>query len=121
MSQEALFQLLEGCFAAITPVELGVFLGQIDERSGEVGVVGDEVAIEIAYAKERSDVFDFRGGRPFRDPFEFGRVHGNVSGSDDHSKIVNFLGIKCALGRFQEKTLLSEDIEDSAGSGMMFF
>ena len=102
MSQEALFQLLEGCFAAITPVELGVFLGQIDERSGEVGVVGDEVAIEIAYAKERSDVFDLHGGRPFGDPLEFGRVHGYLTRSDDHSKVIDFLSVKGALGRFQK-------------------
>ena len=83
--------------------------------------MGDEVAVEIAYAKERSDVFDLHGGRPFGDPLEFGRVHGYLTRSDDHSKVINFLGIESALGWFQEKTLLSEDIEDSASLGVMFF
>ena len=120
MSQEALFQLLEGCFAAITPLKLGVFLGQIDERSGEVGIMGDEVAVEVTYAEEGSDVLNLHGGWPFRDPFELRRVHGNMSWSDDHSEVINFLGIEGALGRFQEETLLSEDVEDSAGSRMVF-
>ena len=46
------------------PVPREVFLGEVNEGLGDVGVVRDKMMVEICEAKEGSNVFDFLGGGP---------------------------------------------------------
>jgi len=74
--QEKGFEGVEGFLAGGGPVPLEIFLGEVDERTSDVGVVGDESSIEIGEAKEGAYVLDFSGGRPFGNSVELDGIHG---------------------------------------------
>ena len=79
------------------PVPRQVLFGEVDEWSGDVGVVGDKASVEIGKAKEGSDVLHFFGSRPTGDAVQFDRVHGKLSGFDNHSKVFHFVGGEAAF------------------------
>ena len=56
----------------------GVFLGQIEEGAGDVGVIADEFSVEVGKSKERMDVLYLSRGGPVSDPIEFSGIHFNV-------------------------------------------
>ena len=74
--QEEGFEGVEGFLAGGGPVPLEVFLGEVDEGAGDVGVVGDESLVEVGEAEEGAYVLYFSRSRPFGDSVEFDRVHG---------------------------------------------
>ena len=49
------------------PIPREVFLDEVDEGSGDVGVVRDETSVEVGEAEERPNVFDFLRGWPAGD------------------------------------------------------
>jgi len=50
--QEKGFEGVEGVLAGGGPVPLEVFLCKVDERTGDVGIVGNESTVEVGEAKE---------------------------------------------------------------------
>ena len=66
--QEEGFEGVEGGLAGGRPVPGEVLLGEVNERSGDIGVIRNEMSVEVCEAKEGPDVFDFLGGRPTADP-----------------------------------------------------
>ena len=56
-----------------TPGE--VLLGEVEERSRNVGVIGDKASVEVGEAKERANIFHLGWGGPTCDPVEFDLVH----------------------------------------------
>jgi len=50
--QEKGFKGVEGGLASGGPVPLEVLFGEVDEGTGDIGVVGDESTIKIGEAKE---------------------------------------------------------------------
>ena len=76
--QEAILQPIEGILAGIVPVPWGVFLGYIEEGVSDVGVVTNELSVEIGKPKKRANVFYLGQGGPVSDPIEFGGVHFDV-------------------------------------------
>ena len=58
------FESVKGGLAGGGPAPRQVFLGEVNEGSGDIGVVGDKTLVEVGEAKERPDVFDFLGGGP---------------------------------------------------------
>ena len=69
------FKHLESVFLRGMPVEWGHLLGEVDEGSGDLGVVGDEVAIESCESQECSDVSHVLRAWPVCYSFDFGGVH----------------------------------------------
>ena len=61
--QEEGLEGVEGGLAGGRPVPREVLLGEINEGLSDVGVVRNKVVVEVCETKERSDVFDFFGGR----------------------------------------------------------
>ena len=53
------------------PVPREILFGEIEEGASDVGVVGDEAAVEVGEAKERADIFHLGWGRPTGNPIEF--------------------------------------------------
>ena len=78
-----------------------IFLGEVDERTSDVGVVGDESSIEIGEAKEGAYVLDFSGGRPFGDSVKFDRVHGELTWFNNHSEVFYLICGKLAFLEFE--------------------
>ena len=62
------FEVVEQSLACRGPFPREVFLGEVDEGSGNVGVVRDEMTVEVCKAEEGSDVFDFLRSWPAGDP-----------------------------------------------------
>ena len=54
-----------------------------------VGVVADELSVEIGESEERADILYLGWGRPVADSIEFSGVHFNVSWGYYHSQVVN--------------------------------
>ena len=67
------------------PLSRGVLLDEVNQRLGNVGIIGNELSIEIGKSKERSNVFDFHWSRPFHDAVQLYWVHGKLSWSDNHA------------------------------------
>ena len=49
------------------PIPGEVLLGEVEEGPGDIGVVGDEPAVEVGKAKERANVFHLSWRRPVGD------------------------------------------------------
>ena len=58
------------------PIPREVFLGEVEERARDIGVIRDEASVEIGEAKERANIFHLGWSRPTCDSVEFNRVHG---------------------------------------------
>ena len=72
-------EALEGFKGRLTrgrPVPGEVFLGEVEERASNVGVVRDESLVEIGEAKERANIFHLGWGWPTCDSVKLDRVHG---------------------------------------------
>ena len=74
--EEEAFEGVEGGLTSRGPIPGEVFLGEVEEGAGNIGVVRDETSVEIGEAEERVNVFHLGGGRPVCDSVEFDRVHG---------------------------------------------
>ena len=85
------------------PIPGKVFLCEVEEGSSDVGVVGNKPTVEIGESKERANVFHFSWHRPVCDAVEFDRVHGQLAGFHDHSKVFYLVGGELALLEFQVK------------------
>jgi hypothetical protein len=64
-----------------------VLLGKVDEGASNIGVIRDEAMVEVGKAEEGVNILDFLRGRPFGDAIEFDRVHGELTGFNDHTKV----------------------------------
>ena len=78
-----------------------VFLSEVDEGAGDVGVIRDEATIEVGKAEEGADILDFLGSGPLSDAIEFDWVHGKLAGFDDHAEVFNFSGGEFAFLEFE--------------------
>ena len=79
------------------PVPRQVLFSEVNEWSGDVGVVGDKASVEIGKAKEGLDVLHLFRSRPTGDAIQFDRVHGELSGFNNHSKVFHFVGGEAAF------------------------
>ena len=56
MGGESSFQCLKGIIARLVPGPGVSFLGEVKERAGSVGVVGNKVTIEVCKAQEGAHI-----------------------------------------------------------------
>ena len=70
------FQGIKGCLAGRGPRPGQVFLGEVDQRAGDVGVVRNELSVEVGEAEEGAYILDLDWSRPVCNAIEFNRVHG---------------------------------------------
>ena len=66
-----------------SPVPPLLFLGEVVQGSRKLREVFDESTVEVGEADEGTDIFQALGCRPGGDGFDFDRIHGNRSGSDN--------------------------------------
>ena len=58
------------------PIPGKVLLSEVKERAGNVGVVENEMSVEIGETKERANIFHFGWSRSICDSVKLNRVHG---------------------------------------------
>ena len=108
--EEEEFKGVERGLARGGPVPQEVFLGKVEERASDVGVVGDEALVEIGEAKERANIFHLGWSRPIRNSIEFNWVHGQLTGFDDHAEVFDFVSGKLAFFEFQVEVEFSHSL-----------
>ena len=59
------------------PVPGKIFLGQINKGAGNIGVVWNELLIEVGKAKKGLDILHLGRYRPLCNTIKFNRVHGD--------------------------------------------
>ena len=91
-----------------------IFLGEVEEGVGDSGIVGDEPTVEVGKAKEGSDVFDPGWGWLGSDAIELDRVHGELTGFHNHSKVFDFWDVELAFFKFEIEVKLGHTLEDMA-------
>ena len=64
-------------------------------------------------------VLDFSWGRPACNAIKFDRVHGQLAGFNNHSKIFNLISGELAFFEFQMKVQLGHALQDVFGSFLM--
>ena len=106
-------EALEGVKGGLTsggPIPREVFLGEVEEGAGNVGVVGDESSVEIGESKEGANIFHLGWCRPACNTIEFDRVHGQLAGFDDHAEVFYLVGGELAFLELQVKVELSHTL-----------
>jgi len=83
------------------PVPLEILFGEVDKGVGDIGVVRDELPVEVGKTEEGVYVFNFGEGRPFGDSVKLDRVHSELTRFDDHPKVFYFVGGELALLKFE--------------------
>ena len=101
LRQEQGLEGIEGGLTSGGPVPRQVFLGEVNERSGDIGVVRNKASVEVGEAEERSDVFDFLGGGPACNTIQFDRIHGKLSRFHNHSEVFHFGGSEATFLQFE--------------------
>ena len=94
---------LEGIKGGLTgggPVPGEVLLGEVEDRMGDVRIVGDELSVEIGEATEGANILHLGWHGPIRDAVEFDGVHGQLTGFNDHAKVLYLVSGELAFLEF---------------------
>jgi len=70
----------------IGPIPWNTFVGEASKRNNDVGIIVDEVAIKVGKAKERLNLLDILGSRPFEDGINLGLRHRNAGRRDNEAE-----------------------------------
>ena len=101
LCKEETFEGLKGGLASGGPVPREILLSEVEERAGDIGIVRDELSVEIGEAKERANVLHLSWCGPICNAIEFDRVHGQLAGFNDHAEVFYLVGGELALFKFQ--------------------
>jgi hypothetical protein len=100
-----------------TPYKGYILFGEVVKQLAYLGKVLDKASVEIGKPDETSDFFEFRGWCPISDGLYLDRVHGNFTGADDQSEVVNmgllefaFLGLEIKIVFFETPKNFVDDL-----------
>ena len=115
LQQEKGLEGVKQCLACRRPVPRKVLFGGVNKGSSDIGVVEDKTSIKVHEAKEGSHVFEFLRSGPTCNPIQFDRVHGKLSGFDNHTKVFHFGGGEAAFLKFEVEVQLGHSLKDVSG------
>src|ERR1700679_141634 len=102
------------------PVKSGRSFGQVDQWSGDLGVVGDEVSIESRESQEGSHVSDVPRLWPVRYAFDLCWVHLDCPSLKYDSEKLDMVLLKLALLGFQIEVVLFQFVQDAVNTFSVF-
>jgi hypothetical protein len=91
------FEYFESSLLSGAPYKGHILFGEIVKQLAYLGEVFDKAPIEIGKSNETSDFFEFRRQGPIFDSLYFDWVHGNFTGANNQSEIVNVGLLEFAL------------------------
>ena len=80
---EGFLEAVEGCSAGIIEVPVGTFAGEPGEWNSDLGIVLNEMVVEISKSKEGLNVFDFMRFWPILNSLDFVSSHGQTIRRED--------------------------------------
>ena len=89
-----------------------VFLSEVDEGTGDVGVIWNKSTVEVGEAKEGVYILDFSWGWPLGDAIKLDRVHSELAGFDDHSEVFYLICGEFAFFKFEVQIEFGHLLED---------
>jgi len=98
---------------------LEVFLSEVDEGTGDVGVIWNESTVEVAEAKEGANIFDFCWDWPLGNAIKLDRVHSELARFNDHSEVFYLVCGEFAFFKFEVQIEFSHPLEDTLGAFLM--
>ena len=98
-----------------------VFAGKPREWYDNVGVVVNEMTVEVRETKEGLDVLHLVGFRPIGDGFHLIGGHGQSIGGKAEPKVFGGGGMELTILRFGEEIVFLEMSEDFADMSLMGF
>lgn len=105
------FKLVEGELAGVSPLEGGIFLGQVSKGADNFGVIVDKSSVEIGETKEGLNLLECSGGWPSVNGSGFGAVHGNTFGGYDEPEVFGAGGVELALFGLDVEVVFAETLE----------
>jgi len=91
---------------------LEVFLSEVDEGAGNVGVVGDKPTVEVGKAEEGAYIFDFGGSWPFGNSVK-------LAWFDDHSEVFYLVCGEFTFLEFEMQVKFGHTLENTFGAFFM--
>lgn len=82
-------ELLKGSLLGRSPYKRGLLTGQVGKWSGDGGEVADELIVIISQAQKLLDFFLASGYWPLLYGGNFGGIHGNTTGRNTVSKVLD--------------------------------
>ncbi|KIO15016.1 hypothetical protein M404DRAFT_120097, partial [Pisolithus tinctorius Marx 270] len=114
-SGESFFELIEGQLALLGEVPGYVFSCKVgqgdDDWNNDVGVVINELSVEICKTKERLDVSHLLQLRPVVDCLNLLSGHGETGGGKNITKVLDRVRVKLTLLQLGIKAMLSKAVE----------
>jgi len=118
---ESLLECIEGRLTILGKIPLDVLPSQLCERNCDIGVVMDELLIEVGKPKERLDIFHFAGYRPLLDGLDLVGGHGEAVQREDISEILYGVMVPFAFTRAWKQVVFLESPENVSNVFMMLF
>jgi hypothetical protein len=120
LMKEAIFQGQEGGITCSGPRELDNLLCKINQGTGEMRVVWDEILVEVAKSEEWLGFFNHGWNGPILNSVKFSRVHSNASVLDNHAEVFNIFSITDTFLRFEEQLLSANHLQYQSNMLLMF-
>ncbi|KIN97385.1 hypothetical protein M404DRAFT_160522, partial [Pisolithus tinctorius Marx 270] len=108
---EGILQAEEGRAALLGKVPRSTLSCEVSEWNDNVGVVINELSVEICEAKERLDVSHLPWLRPVTDCLNLLSGHGETRGRKNITEVLNGVGVKLTLLWLGIKTMLLKVVE----------
>ena len=108
---EDLTKVIEGTLLKSSPNPRFVFFGKEHKGGDNVGVIRDELLIEICEAKEGTNSFDGGGKFPYVNGRQFDWINFDQSIANDETKVFHG-GVEGTFGKFDRKTVFMKALED---------
>ncbi|KIK78856.1 hypothetical protein PAXRUDRAFT_162881, partial [Paxillus rubicundulus Ve08.2h10] len=97
---EGIFQTPESRAAFVREVPRSIFPSEASEQNNNVGIIENEVAVEVGETEEGLDVSDFPRFWPISDSFDFVGGHHQAARGEEVSEIFNGGGVEFTFLRF---------------------
>ncbi|KIN94436.1 hypothetical protein M404DRAFT_168350, partial [Pisolithus tinctorius Marx 270] len=108
---EGILQVEESRVALLGKVPRSTLLCEASEQNNNVGVVINELSVEICETKERQDVSHLLQLRPVVDCLNLLSGHGETGGRKNITEVLDRVRVKLALLWLGIKTMLSKVVE----------
>ena len=116
---KSLLQEVESRVAIVSEFPRSVFAGKLRERDNDVGVVMDELTVEVRKSEEGLDVLNLPQFRPISDGLNFLHGHRESVGRETESEVLGGGGMELTFLWFVKEIVFVKASEDFADMSLM--
>src|ERR1700689_3779784 len=110
--RKSILEVQECLTGFVSEFEDRVLVCEMGEQDYDIGVVVNELAVEVSEAQERLNVLDFPRFRPIADDFYLVLSHAKACGRQDKPKVFHAGHMELAFGGLHVEAGLAQSAED---------